>query len=93
MKIYSRIISLLSRMPGFLAVQFINIYKWVVSPLLPRACRYYPSCSVYSAEAIGRFGLLKGGYLALKRILSCNPLGKGGFDPVPVNFTFFRKED
>jgi len=93
MRIYKRIISQIFRIPGLLAVQLINIYKWVISPMMPRACRYYPTCSVYSAEAIKRFGIIRGGFLSVRRILSCNPLGKGGIDPVPESFSFFKKED
>lgn len=71
---------------GF-AVYIIKFYKFFISPVLPASCRYYPTCSVYSIEAIGKFGLIKGGFLSLKRVLSCNPFGKGGFDPVPEIFS------
>jgi len=71
---------------GF-AVYIIKFYKIFISPMLPAACRYYPTCSVYSIQAIQRFGLIKGGYLAAKRVLSCNPFGHGGFDPVPDVFS------
>ena len=60
----------------------IKLYKRFLSPLLPPSCRFTPTCSEYAAEAINRFGSLKGGFLALKRILRCNPLCKGGWDPV-----------
>lgn len=65
-----------------LALATIGFYQRWISPLLPPACRFYPSCSHYSYEAIARYGLLKGGRLALWRVLRCNPLSKGGFDPV-----------
>lgn len=65
-----------------LALAMIGFYQRWISPLLPSACRFYPSCSHYSYEAIARYGLLKGGRLALWRVLRCNPLSKGGFDPV-----------
>ena len=71
---------------GF-AVYIIKFYKFFISPVLPAACRYYPTCSVYSIEAIKKFGLIKGGFLSIKRILSCNPLCEGGFDPVPEVFS------
>lgn len=58
-------------------------YQLVVSPLLPRACRYLPSCSDYALEAIEEHGALKGSWLALGRILRCHPFGGSGFDPVP----------
>jgi putative membrane protein insertion efficiency factor len=60
-------------------------YKRVISPLLPPACRYVPTCSEYAAEAIERYGVLKGGGMALWRLLRCHPLVAGGFDPVPWN--------
>ena len=57
-------------------------YKRHVSPLLPPACRYTPTCSEYALEAVERYGVLKGTALALKRLLSCNPFSRGGYDPV-----------
>jgi len=61
----------------------IKIYQLVISPYTPPSCRYTPTCSAYSAEAIKKYGAIKGGWLALKRILSCNPWGGSGYDPVP----------
>ncbi len=61
----------------------IKLYKLVVSPLLPPACRFLPTCSDYATEAIEKHGAAKGSYLALRRILRCHPLCEGGFDPVP----------
>jgi putative membrane protein insertion efficiency factor len=52
------------------------------SPLLPGSCRFYPTCSDFSIEALRRYGILKGGYLSLKRILKCHPFNPGGYDPV-----------
>lgn len=66
-----------------LFIFIIRIYQWVISPLTPPSCRYTPTCSAYSAEAIIKHGPIKGGWLALKRILSCNPWGGSGYDPVP----------
>jgi len=60
----------------------IGFYKRFVSPFFPQACRFYPSCSEYGMQAIGKYGILKGGYLTFVRILRCNPLSKGGFDPL-----------
>lgn len=57
-------------------------YKRHVSPLLPPACRYVPTCSEYALEAVERHGVLKGLALAARRVLSCNPLSRGGYDPV-----------
>ena len=61
----------------------IKIYKIFISPILPNACRYYPTCSEYSIEALKKHGPIKGSYLAVKRILSCNPWGGSGIDMVP----------
>ncbi|WP_198009682.1 membrane protein insertion efficiency factor YidD [Atopobium sp. oral taxon 810] len=61
----------------------IGFYRRFISPLLPDACIYSPTCSEYAMVAIERYGVLKGGWLALRRILRCNPFHKGGFDPVP----------
>lgn len=61
----------------------IKIYQLFISPFTPPSCRYTPTCSAYSAEAIKKYGAIKGGWLALKRILSCNPWGGSGYDPVP----------
>ena len=57
-------------------------YKRFISPVLPRACRFEPTCSRYSYEAVARYGLLKGFYLTLRRLLRCHPFHPGGFDPV-----------
>jgi len=70
-----------------IAVYIIVFYKFFISPVLPSACRYYPTCSTYAIQAIKKFGLIRGGYLSFKRIISCNPYGKGGFDPVPEVFS------
>lgn len=66
-----------------LIIALIRVYQRVISPLLPPRCRYHPSCSQYAVIAIERFGPLRGGMLALRRILRCHPLNPGGNDPVP----------
>ncbi len=66
-------------------IKFIKAYKFFISPLFGPSCRYLPTCSEYSIEALKNFGLFKGSFLSLKRIMSCNPWGKGGFDPIKKN--------
>jgi putative membrane protein insertion efficiency factor len=61
----------------------IAAYRYAISPLLGRNCRFHPSCSEYAMEAVRRFGALKGGWLALRRIGRCHPFHPGGYDPVP----------
>ncbi len=65
----------------------ISAYRRWISPGLPRRCRYEPTCSAYAAESIRRFGAARGALLAAWRLLRCNPLSHGGFDPVPARFT------
>jgi hypothetical protein len=65
-------------------IALVKIYQWVISPMLgPSKCRYTPTCSQYAIEALQKHGLFKGGWLAIKRILSCHPWGGHGYDPVP----------
>ena len=65
------------------AIKFIRFYQRRISPLFPPKCKYYPTCSQYAVTAIERFGLFKGGLLAVWRILRCNPFSSGGVDLVP----------
>lgn len=65
----------------------ISAYQRLISPALPRRCRYEPTCSAYTAQSIRRFGAVRGLLLACWRLLRCNPFSHGGFDPVPERFT------
>ena len=65
----------------FLAL--IYVYKNFISPFTPASCRYEPTCSSYAQQALKKHGIIKGGFLAVKRILSCHPWGGKGYDPVP----------
>ncbi|HET6400469.1 MAG TPA: membrane protein insertion efficiency factor YidD [Candidatus Kapabacteria bacterium] len=61
----------------------IRLYQRLLSPLFPPSCRFTPTCSEYTVQAIAKYGVLHGGWLGLKRIGKCHPFHKGGFDPVP----------
>tara|TARA_Y100000768_G_scaffold234978_1_gene177668 strand:+ start:232 stop:483 length:252 start_codon:yes stop_codon:yes gene_type:complete len=67
-------------------IKFIKVYRFLISPMLGHSCRYLPTCSEYSIEALRKFGFLKGLFMSVKRILSCHPIkflgGGEGFDPV-----------
>lgn len=66
-----------------LLIALLRAYQYALSPMLGRSCRFFPSCSDYAVEAIGRHGALKGSYLAARRVLRCHPWHPGGYDPVP----------
>ncbi len=67
----------------FMLILPIKFYQYAISPMFGASCRYTPTCSAYSIEALKKHGPIKGLYLAIKRILSCNPWGGHGHDPVP----------
>lgn len=64
------------------AIWLIRAYKKVLSPMLPPSCRFTPSCSQYTIEAVEKYGLAKGGFMGIRRLLRCHPFSDGGFDPV-----------
>ena len=70
-------------LPKRLLVELIRFYQRNISPWHPGCCRFIPTCSQYALEAVTKYGALKGGWLAFRRILRCNPFHKGGYDPVP----------
>lgn len=67
----------------YIALLFIRFYQLTISRMMPPSCRFTPSCSVYGYQAIEKYGLIKGGWLAIKRIGRCHPFHPGGYDPVP----------
>ena len=78
-----KIFNYISRLLVWVLITFVKGYQYFISPLLPSTCRYVPTCSVYTIEALKKHGIIKGGYLSLRRILSCHPWGGSGYDPVP----------
>lgn len=74
-------------------IALIGVYRYLISPLMGNHCRFYPSCSDYAQTAIGRFGVLRGGWLSLRRIGKCHPWHEGGVDPVPDKNKELIKED
>ena len=65
-----------------LLIRGIRLYRFCLSPFLPNACRFHPTCSEYAIQALGSRGAVRGGYMAIRRVLKCHPLGPHGFDPV-----------
>ncbi|KAF0145199.1 MAG: hypothetical protein FD153_266 [Rhodospirillaceae bacterium] len=76
--------------PAAMGVTFlIRIYQYLFSPMLPASCRYLPTCSAYAIEAVRRFGAMRGGWLAMRRLARCHPWGGHGHDPVPERWPSF----
>lgn len=67
----------------FLVLDFLRLYKTFLSPFLPSACRFEPTCSIYMMQAVEKYGVIRGTWLGVKRILRCQPFCKGGHDPIP----------
>ncbi|MHA1158696.1 MAG: membrane protein insertion efficiency factor YidD [Alphaproteobacteria bacterium] len=74
---------ILINMPRYLGIALIKVYRVTLSPFLGRQCRHLPTCSHYTEEAIGRFGLWAGAWIGLARIVRCGPFGTSGYDPAP----------
>jgi len=66
----------------YLVLSFLQLYKTLISPFLPPACRFEPTCSTYAAQAVEKYGAIEGTWMGVKRILRCQPFCKGGYDPV-----------
>ncbi|MHB9056649.1 MAG: membrane protein insertion efficiency factor YidD [Paludibacteraceae bacterium] len=75
----------------FIVLLPVYFYRFCISPLTPPSCRYTPTCSEYTVQAIKKHGVLKGGWLSARRILSCHPWGGSGYDPVPDEFSLRKK--
>ncbi|MBR4138208.1 MAG: membrane protein insertion efficiency factor YidD [Bacteroidales bacterium] len=78
-----KIIRFIIKLPANILILLIKIYQYTLSPFIGRNCRYTPTCSNYGIEAIRKYGAIKGGWLTIKRVASCNPWGGSGYDPVP----------
>ncbi len=78
---------------AYVMLAFVHFYRYVISPLIGPRCRFYPTCSTYALEAIKIHGAVKGGWLALKRILRCHPFSQGGDDPVPPKCDCGKKHE
>ncbi len=79
----SNVMKSIGKLPADFLVFLIRVYQVTLSPFIGKSCRYTPTCSNYGIEAIRKYGAFKGGWLTLKRVLSCNPWGGSGYDPVP----------
>lgn len=76
-------IAFLHDLPKRFLLALLRFYKREISPYLPPSCRFVPTCSEYAMQAVTKYGAVKGGYLAIRRILRCHPFHPGGYDPVP----------
>lgn len=79
-------IKVIKKIPSFIAIGMIKVYRNAISPLFPSTCRFIPTCSEYGLEAFKRFGFMKGFILTFKRILRCRPGGPYGYDPLPEEY-------
>ena len=80
---WDRSVKVCKRVYAFPFIVLVRFYQLCISPLTPAACRFTPTCSQYALEALKKYGPIKGGWLALRRILRCHPWGGSGYDPVP----------
>lgn len=78
-----KVLNFIIKLPANILILLIKIYQYTLSPFIGRNCRYTPTCSNYGIEAIRKYGAIKGGWLTIKRVASCNPWGGSGYDPVP----------
>ncbi len=93
MKLFRSFLKSINILLNTIVIFLIKGYKLTLSPLLPSSCRFSPTCSSYALSAYKKYSFFIATFLTLKRILRCNPLFKGGYDPLPENFNFSRKID
>ncbi|CAM4440624.1 MAG: Putative membrane protein insertion efficiency factor [Legionellaceae bacterium] len=79
---FRRILVKIAKTLQQLLILLIQVYQFLISPLLGNCCRFYPNCSLYAQEALSSYGVIRGTWLAIKRILRCHPLHPGGYDPL-----------
>ena len=84
-------LNILKKILAFPFIMLVRFYQVAISPYTPASCRYSPSCSHYTVEALKKHGIFYGGWLSIKRIFSCHPWSKGGYDPVPEKGDFKKK--
>lgn len=83
MSLVKTLISKLHQLLVWIAIKLIHVYRYLLSPWIGNQCRFYPTCSHYSEEAINRYGFFIGSYLTFRRLIKCHPWHDGGLDPVP----------
>lgn len=87
------LLSKIINFPNFLFIFIITIYKTFISPILPPSCRHIPTCSTYALSAYKKYPFAEATFLSLRRILRCNPFFKGGYDPLPEKFGFYKRKN
>ncbi len=87
-KLFHLLIKTIGKFFNFIAIFLIKFYQLLISPILPSSCRHIPSCSNYALSAYKKYDFFAATFLSTKRILRCNPFFKGGYDPLPENFSF-----
>jgi putative membrane protein insertion efficiency factor len=80
-----RVFKFIISIPKYVALSLIAVFKFCISPFIPHACKYTPTCSIYAGQAFAEWGFFVGLKLTTKRLFRCSPKGKGGTDPVPIN--------
>ena len=79
----------IGKIVSFFMIKLIRFYQLFISPLFPKTCRFYPTCSAYCIQALQKYGPIKGSYLGIKRILKCHPGNPGGYDPLEFSIWLY----